>query len=122
MGMGGKDAAKDNKVLYKELRKVMKRHADTGTINIEQTKNYVMKCEFDGKPFKATIAITPSSPNGVKKTWSQVRKGLIGVGIEPSQKMSMRLEPTLTIEEREREEDFDRIFDLIDELIDEDDE
>ena len=116
MGMGGKDAFKDNKILYKELRKIMKKHADTGTIHIEQTKNYVMKCEFDGKPFKATIAITPSSPNGVKKTWSQVRKGLIGVGIEPSQKMSMRLEPTLTIEEREKKEDFEKFIDYFDEL------
>jgi hypothetical protein len=116
----GKDGAKDNKILYKELKKVMKKHADEGTIEITENNHYKMKCEFDGKPFRATLAISPSSPIGVKLNWKQVRKDLISVGIKPTPKMSMRMEPILTNEEREKEEDFDRFFDLLDKLLDED--
>ena len=118
----GRDAIKDVKILIKELTKLMNKHGDRGTISIKQTRHLVMKCEFDGKPFAATLSISPSNKWGVKKSFQQVRKGLIECGIKPTDKLNIRLEPTLTDKQREKEEDFDKFFDLLEELIGEDDE
>ena len=109
-----RDLAKDMKVLLKLVRKLGKKVADEGTFMERKTKHTTISWKTNGKSFIFVIPVSPSSYRGVKDMFGRVRTQLTEIGIKPPQKFSMRLEPSLTNDEREIQEIGEEIYSLLD--------
>ena len=116
--MSNRDLAKDMKILLKLLRKLGKKVADEGTFMERKTKHSTISWQTNGKPFIFVIPVSPSSYHGVIDMFGRVRRQLKELGIEPPQQFNMRLEPTLTSDEREIQEIGEEIYSLLDEYED----
>ncbi len=121
--MSNRDLAKDMKILLKLLRKLGKKIADKDkdgetTYMERKTKHTTISWKTNGKPFIFVIPVTPGSYYGVKDMFGRVRRQLKELGIEPPQQFNMRLEPTLTSDEREIQEIGEEIYSLLDKYED----
>ena len=108
--------SKDIRKIAKVVKKLGKKIADDGTFEswVDGNTHQKISWQYNGKKFMATFGNTTSDRKAIIASKQQIRKNLKAIGFVPS-KDFLRLEPTLTSDERDTEELVEEIYSLLDE-------
>ena len=114
---GGRGVQKDLEKIFKQVKKLGKKTADEGTYKdwVDGNNHAKVKWLYKGKPFTFGIASTTSDGNAAKKVKQQLNKSLQVIGFPREETTLMRLEPTLTADEREIEEIVETLYFMLEE-------
>jgi hypothetical protein len=108
--------SKDIRKIAKQTKKLGKKIADEGTYKnwVDKNTHEKVSWDYNGKHFFATFGNTTSNVKAVIASKQQIRKSLKEIGF-PNTPDFLRLEPTLTADEREINEIVEELYRLLDE-------